>query len=210
MNPACFQGVSVVAMDSEIRESNMTINGNLAPEHKATLPTVINRIQELGGRSTIFNNIRINVHDGGKPSGSGLPVPRFVSLKAKEVNVRVGPGEDYPVAWKFLKSRLPVEVTQESDNWRRIRDSDGSEGWIFQSLLSGERTAVVAPWQKGNPLPLYTNSSSDAGIAAYLQPGVLADVDECEDGWCRLSGGNFRGWIRQDRLWGVYPDERVD
>ena len=75
---------------------------------------------------------------------SGLPVPRFVSLKSGRVNVRVGPGEDYKIAWVFVKSGLPIEVVQEFDNWRQIRDSDGATGWVFQSLLSGKRTAVVA------------------------------------------------------------------
>jgi SH3-like domain-containing protein len=76
---------------------------------------------------------------------SGLPLPRFVSLKAGRVNVRVGPGEDYKVAWVFTKSQLPVEVIQEFDTWRRIRDSDGQMGWVFHSLLSAKRTAVVTP-----------------------------------------------------------------
>ena len=81
---------------------------------------------------------------------SGLPIPRFVSLKAGRVNVRVGPGEDYKVSWVFTKPALPVEVIQEFDTWRRIRDSDGAVGWVFHSLLSGKRTAVVTPWAGGD------------------------------------------------------------
>ena len=101
-----------------------------------------------------------------KPSariaGSGLPVPRFVSLKAPRVNVRVGPGEDYGIAWVFVKPGLPIEVIQEFDNWRRIRDSDGQVGGVFQSLLSGKRTAVVALWQAGEPRPIRASASVDA------------------------------------------------
>ncbi len=141
---------------------------------------------------------------------SGLPLPRFVSLKSNKVNVRKGPGEDFGIAWIFVKSRLPVEVTQEYDNWRRIRDSDGQEGWVFQSLLSGERTAVVAPWEKGPPLPLRTEPAATAAISAYVGPGVLASVDRCHAGWCRISEARFRGWIQQDRLWGVYPNEELN
>ena len=89
--------------------------------------------------------------DGTALGKSGLPVPRFVSLKAGRVNVRVGPGEDYKVAWVFTRPALPVEIIQEFDTWRRIRDSDGSVGWVFHSLLSGKRTAVVAPWTTGEP-----------------------------------------------------------
>ena len=141
---------------------------------------------------------------------SGLPVPRFVSLKAGRVNVRVGPGEDYQVAWVFTRVGLPIEVIQEFDTWRRVRDSDGSVGWVFQSLLSGKRTAVVAPWASGEPRPIRASSSPDAAITAYLEPGVMASIDRCRDGWCRLSGDGFNGWIKQDQLWGAYPDEEID
>jgi SH3-like domain-containing protein len=147
---------------------------------------------------------------GGPTKGSGLPVPRFVSLKAERVNVRVGPGEDYKVAWVFVKPGLPIEVIQEFDNWRRIRDSDGAVGWVFQSLLSGKRTAVVAPWQGGEPRPLRAADSEEARIVAYLEPGVLGDVERCRAGWCEISGKGFAGWIARDQLWGVYPDEDID
>ncbi len=142
---------------------------------------------------------------------SGLPLPRFVSLKSDRVNVREGPGETYRVAWTYVRSKLPVEITQEFDTWRRIRDADGTEGWVSQSLLSGERTAVVAPWDsRENPLPLYASPSETARVGAYLEPGVMALVDQCRDGWCRLSDDRFRGWMRQDRLWGVYPNEAIN
>ena len=80
---------------------------------------------------------------------SGLPLPRFVSLKSGRVNSRIGPGVNYAVDWMYLKPGLPMEIIQEYDNWRRVRDPDGAEGWINQSLLSGRRTAIAAPWQKG-------------------------------------------------------------
>ncbi len=115
-----------------------------------------------------------------KPNGSGLPVPRFVSLKAGRVNVRSGPGEDYKIAWVFTRPGLPIEVIQEYDTWRRIRDSDGTVGWVFQSLLSGKRTAVVAPWAKDDPRPIRTSAAPDAPIAAYLQPGVTGE--QIDDG----------------------------
>lgn len=145
-----------------------------------------------------------------RTAGSGLPVPRFVSLKASKVNVRVGPGEDYGVAWVFVKPGLPIEVIQEFDNWRRIRDSDGQVGWVFQSLLSGKRTAVVAPWQGGEPRPIRASAAPDARITAFLEPGVMGEVEACRSGWCELSGKGFKGWIARDQLWGVYPDEDID
>lgn len=141
---------------------------------------------------------------------SGLPLPRFVSLKAGRVNVRVGPGQGYKVSWVFTRSGLPVEIVQEFDNWRRIRDSDGTEGWVFHSLLVGKRTAVVAPWQSGDPLPIRVSPTDTAEISAYLQPKVVSSVSNCEGGWCRLVDKRFRGWIKQTNLWGVYPDETID
>jgi SH3-like domain-containing protein len=147
---------------------------------------------------------------GARNAGSGLPVPRFVSLKASRVNVRVGPGEDYKVAWIFVKPGLPIEVIQEFDNWRRIRDSDGQVGWVFQSLLSGKRTAVVAPWKGGEPRPIRASDSAEARITAYLEPGVMGDVKRCREGWCQISGTGYSGWIARDQLWGVYPDEDID
>lgn len=141
---------------------------------------------------------------------SGLPLPRFVSLKAGRVNVRVGPGQGYKVSWVFTRSALPVEIVQEFDNWRRIRDSDGTEGWVFHSLLVGKRTAVVAPWQDGDPLPIRASPTDTAEITAYLQPKVVSNVTNCEKGWCRLVDKRFRGWIKQTNLWGVYPDETID
>jgi SH3-like domain-containing protein len=137
-------------------------------------------------------------------------LPRFVSLKSARVNMRQGPGENYPIAWVYTREGLPVEVVQEFDNWRRIRDSDGTEGWVFQGLLSGRRTAVVAPWEKGEALPIRAAPEDTARITAYLEPGVLAAVTRCRNGWCRLTDSRFVGWIRQDRLWGVYPDETID
>jgi SH3-like domain-containing protein len=147
---------------------------------------------------------------GVKTGESGLPVPRFVSLKAGRVNVRAGPGEDYKIAWVFTRVGLPIEIIQEFDTWRRVRDADGSVGWIFHSLLSGKRTAVVAPWDDGTPRPLRARASPDSAITAYLEPGVLAAIERCRAGWCRLSGNGFDGWIEEEQLWGVYPDEDVD
>ena len=147
---------------------------------------------------------------GVRTGASGLPIPRFVSLKASRVNVRIGPGEDYKIAWVFVRPGLPIEIIQEFETWRRIRDSDGTVGWVFQSLLSGKRNAVVAPWSSDNPLPIRVSASSDSAISAYLGPGVMAEIERCDDGWCRLSGSDFRGWIAQDQLWGVYPGEKFE
>ena len=141
---------------------------------------------------------------------TGLPLPRYVSLKSGNVNVRRGPGQGYDIAFTFVRAGLPVEITQEFDNWRKIRDSDGSEGWVFYSLLSGRRTAVVAPWEKAGQFSARGDAAEDAPVVAYLQPRVVAAVERCDGTWCLLTGDGFEGWVEQQRLWGVYPEERFE
>ena len=141
---------------------------------------------------------------------SGLPVPRYVSLKSDHVNVRAGPTKDNDVAWVYTRSGLPVEITAEYENWRRVRDSEGAEGWVYHSLLSGRRTAVVTMKSKDDLAALYESPDSTSAVTARLQVGVVAQVKKCTSNWCHVMGNGFDGWIQQQRLWGVYADERVD
>jgi SH3-like domain-containing protein len=126
------------------------------------------------------------------------------------VNVRGGPTRDHDVTFVFTRTGLPVEITAESDNWRRIRDWEGSEGWVYHSLLSGRRTGLVSAKEPDQLVPLYERADAQSAMVARLQPGVLASVKQCSGTWCHVSGTGFDGWISQDRLWGVYPGERVE
>src|SRR5437764_2736610 len=103
---------------------------------------------------------------------SGLPVPRYVSLKSDHVNVRAGPTKDNDVAWVYTRSGLPVEITAEFENWRRVRDSEGAEGWVYHSLLSGRRTAVVTMKSKNELEPLYDRADQTSAVSARLQAGA--------------------------------------
>ncbi|MCB8839534.1 SH3 domain-containing protein [Aurantimonas sp. VKM B-3413] len=143
---------------------------------------------------------------------SKLPLPRYVSLKAARVNARIGPGRDYPVTWLYLKPGLPVEVVQEYELWRRIRDSEGSEGWVYHSLLSGDRTAIAAPWLKGKAtmIDVHASPAVDAPLVARLEPGVVSMVRECGSQWCEIKISDRQGYVRQQDIWGVYPDEKFD
>ncbi|MFN7101253.1 MAG: SH3 domain-containing protein [Pseudorhizobium sp.] len=147
---------------------------------------------------------------GASKGASGLPLPRFVSLKSARVNIRIGPSTDYPVAWMYMKSGTPMEIIQEYDNWRRVRDADGTEGWVNQALLSGERTAVAAPWMR-NKGEVFVNMrrepQSSAAVIAKLQPGVVIVMDECNGAWCHASAGGADGWVNQEEVWGAYPGE---
>ena len=149
---------------------------------------------------------------------SGLPLPRFVSLKAERVNMRVGPGKEYAVAWRYLKSGLPLEVIQEYDNWRRVRDSDGDMGWIHGSLLSGTRTVIATPWRSvgddTDVITLYREDRASTDPIAKLQPGVVGTVERCDGVWCELKvrykNRILTGFAAQADLWGAYPDEIID
>jgi SH3-like domain-containing protein len=144
-------------------------------------------------------------------SQSGLPVPRFVSLKSDKVNVRGGPTKDNDVAWVYTRPGLPVEITAEYENWRRIRDWEGAEGWVYHSLLSGKRTALVTKAKNADELvAVYDSPDAKAPVKARLQPGVVGTVKRCADGFCRVIGEGFDGYVEQERLFGVYLNEKVE
>jgi SH3-like domain-containing protein len=142
-------------------------------------------------------------------SVSGLPIPRFVSLKPSDTPMREGPSKDHRIKWVFKKEGIPVEIIAEFENWRRVRDSEGDDGWVFHSRLSGRRTIQVNPKLKQETISLHSRDSETAEVVAKLQPGVIANVEQCTGNWCKISGQGFQGWLQQERLWGVYPGERV-
>lgn len=158
-----------------------------------------------------------------KPGPTGLPIPRFVSLKADRVNVRQGPNQDHKVSWVYRRVGLPVEIIAEFEHWRQIRDSEGATGWIFHTLLSGRRTVLVLPWIKAGQdktapsqgaapeqAQLYEAPSATSKKIIAAAPGVLGNVLSCTRNWCRLAVGEYRGWIEQEKLWGVYKDEAIN
>jgi SH3-like domain-containing protein len=150
-----------------------------------------------------------------KAAGASVKVPRYLSLKADRVLLRQGPGTEYPTAWVFRRTGLPVELIEQSDGWRKVRDAGGAEGWVHGSLLSGRRTALVLPWeirQGQDQAPSATLREGDSERArpiARVEAGVLASIIACESGWCRVSVGDYRGYIEQSKLWGTYPNEEI-
>ncbi len=142
-------------------------------------------------------------------SYSGLPLPRFVSLKASRTNIRVGPGSEYRISWTFLKRGLPVEILQEYNNWRYIRDYTGSEGWVYGALLSGIRYAIVMPFAKESGTFLYKAKNKESIIVATVVSGAVGRVMSCDGYWCYLKFKQVEGWILQQDLWGVYKNEKI-
>lgn len=150
-----------------------------------------------------------------KGSSTGLAIPRFVSLKADRVNLRNGPGTEYPTSWVFSRAGLPVEVLNEFEGWRQVRDAEGVTGWVLHSMLSGRRTALVLPWELNNgqpapQTPLRNDDSEKARTVAIVEAGVIANVNRCDGRWCLVVIGNYKGYIEQKKLWGVYADEVIN
>ena len=138
--------------------------------------------------------------------GSGLPIPRFATLKSDEVNVRTGPGPRYPIDWVFKRKGMPVEIVAEYDNFRKIRDWQGASGWVYQGLLTGKRTFII-PSKVAN---LYKTPATSAPVVAKLEPEVMGEISSCQGDWCRVKVSSVSGWLQRTEIWGVYKSEPVN
>ena len=138
--------------------------------------------------------------------GSDLTLPRYASLRADTVHLRTGPGKRYPVDWIFISRNMPVEITAEFENWRKVRDWQGTEGWVHRALLSKKRTAVVIAGIQ----PLRRNPDPSSALTARVMEKVVGRLLRCAGEWCRLEIGKHRGWMRRSHIWGVYTDEKLD
>jgi SH3-like domain-containing protein len=138
--------------------------------------------------------------------GSGLPIPRFASLRSDEVNVRTGPGTRYPVDWVFKRKAMPVEIVAEYENWRKIRDWQGASGWVHQSLLTGKRSFIVP----SKVVSLHRTPALAAEVVAKLDPEVTGEIQSCSGDWCRVKVSGMSGWLERSDLWGVYKSEPIN
>ena len=136
---------------------------------------------------------------------TGLPIPRFVALKANEVNLRAGPGRRYPVEWIYQRRGLPVEVTAEFDAWRRVRDHTGTSGWVHHSMITGRRTVLVI----GELRTLFSDADVGSRPLARLEPGALGSLSRCEAAWCAVEFSGIDGWLRRGEVFGLYADEEI-
>ena len=141
-------------------------------------------------------------------SSTCLPIPRFVSLRADAVNLRVGPGDQYPIQWVYHRVGLPVEVLREFDVWRLVVDSDGTEGWIHEATLVGTRHFVV---NGASPVTLFHSPSDQSDPTAQLMPGVIGLIQRCDAGadWCRVHVDHLGGWLQRSAFWGSFPGEAI-
>lgn len=146
------------------------------------------------------------VFAGQTGSVTNLPLPRYVSLKAAEGNVRRGPSLSHRIDWVYKQRHMPLRITAEHGHWRRVEDKEGLGGWVHYSLISGNRTVII----EDDLLPLHARPDITTQVVAALEAGVIADLGKCGPDWCRLRAGGYRGWARKTALWGVKPGELRD
>jgi SH3-like domain-containing protein len=134
---------------------------------------------------------------------TNLPLPRYVSLKTSEGNVRRGPSLSHRIDWVFTRRDMPLQITDEFGHWRRVRDMDGAGGWVHYSLLSGARTVIVTE----DMVALAIKPEDGATVNARAEAGVIARLGACTIDWCKITAGGEKGWVPKSALWGVDPDE---
>ncbi|HUC60846.1 MAG TPA: SH3 domain-containing protein [Alphaproteobacteria bacterium] len=158
------------------------------------------------GHAAFFEELWQHQIEAIRAADAPLPVPRFVSLRADKVYVRAGPGVRYPIEWVFERKGMPVEVVAEFDNFRKVRDIEGTEGWVHMNLLSGRRDIIVT----GAVRTLRREPRTDAPAVARAEPDVIGQLLECNPDWCRIDIEGFRGWLKRSEFWGLLPNEKIE
>jgi len=146
------------------------------------------------------------VETSAKSNTAGLPIPRFVSIRSAEANLRVGPGHHFPAEWTYERARMPVEIIAEFGDWRKVRDYEGTQGWFHRSLLSGRRHIITLK----DKLFLKKEGDKNARTIASLQNGTVAELLKCKNAWCHIhikSAPSVKGWVEKAHIWGVYENE---
>jgi SH3-like domain-containing protein len=161
-------------------------------------------VQQTSKRLALLALIGAVLWAFGSSSAQVTYAPHFVSLRDDTVNVRVGPGTHYPVEWVFKRAGLPVEAIAEFEQWIRVRDYEGAEGWIHRRLLSPDRWGVVTgPYSR----TVRQRPRKNSPVVLFAEPGVQGRLLSCREEWCEIEVRGRRGWLPRGLLWGVYPDE---
>lgn len=187
-------------------------------EHKSTSPVLgANASSKLPGEHVGVAGTVAGAKPGGAPgtppdnpgkgSVTGLPLPRFASLRADDVNLRAGPGRRYPIEWLYKRRGLPVQIEREFEVWRLVGAPDGAKGWVHEATLFGRRDFMVT----GADRTLRKSPEESARAVAVLQAGVVGRIRACAAGaeWCQVQVGDHRGWLRRGDFWGMLPNEAI-
>ena len=134
---------------------------------------------------------------------SGLPVPRFVALKSDDVNLRAGPGKRYPIRWHYSRARFPVQIIEEFAHWRKIKDFEGTTGWVHKGIVDGKRTVLITEKQRN----LYSKPDTESKLVMKVSANVIAPLKQCEPDWCQVEIQDHKAWVRKTDIWGVTREE---
>ena len=137
---------------------------------------------------------------------TNLPLPRFVSLKKGDVNVRRGPGLTHRIDWVFKRAGMPLRITAEYEHWRRVEDATGEGGWVQYAMLSGARSVLVAT----DMAEFRGRANGASEVAFQAERGVIGRLLECAPDWCEVAVDGNKGWVMKTDLWGVEADELVE
>lgn len=149
---------------------------------------------------------KVPVRDPSRGEVTNLPLPRYVTLKGTEGNARRGPSLTHRIDWTFTLSGMPLKITAEHENWRRVEDADGVGGWVHYALLSGTRSVLITE----DMAEFRSSPEADANVVLQAEYGVVAKLLECNANWCRISADGTRGWVRKTSIWGVEPGEIIE
>ena len=138
---------------------------------------------------------------------TGLEIPRYVSLKSDDANIRVGPSKNYPIEIKYIKKNYPLKVLDEYEEWRKVEDFNRNIGWIHKSLISGIRTGIVLSNDNKNISILNT---LDGNVIGEIGNGNIVFLEKCKIDWCLVSSGNYKGWIDKKYIWGIKEKELIN
>ena len=169
------------------------------------LPAVYAQAQNIDKANS--QKQQISAPTDGK-GASGLPLPRFVSIAGHEVNLRTGPGLQYPIDWVYHLKGLPLEIIAEYKTWRKVRDWEGAQGWVHQTMLSGKRTVIIT----NGPHPIHKSPDGASPTVARAETGVVGELLKCEEKstWCRVNADGFAGWLKREHFWGIMDGESVN
>jgi len=162
----------------------------------------VRAVAGLGLAVVLWSSLKTTASAAG---GAEAPLPRFAALHADKVNLRTGPGDRYPIEWVYLRKDWPVEVVAQFDHWRRVRDWEGTEGWVHEKMITQRRAVIII----GGVRALRQSPDLSGALVARAESGVVARLDECRGDWCRVSAGDTTGWVQRSDIWGVYPTENL-
>ncbi len=135
--------------------------------------------------------------------GTNLEIPRFITLKTNKVNMRSGPGYEYPIKWQYQRKGLPLKVIGEFDVWRKVADHEGTTGWMHVSTISIKRMALIID----TTAAFHLKDNNTSRVIAVAEKGVITELEYCRGDWCSVNADGLTGWVLRQAVWGLLEDE---